>query len=70
MQKMKEQTIGWKLPLVALLSVIMLLTAGNGRAMTRTIKKEPAIVIAAFGTTTKARVTYEFFDAQPPQGVA
>lgn len=33
-------------------------------AMTRTIKTEPAIVIAVFGTTTKAGLTYDFFAEQ------
>ena len=33
-------------------------------AMTRTLKADPAIVIVAFGTTTKAGVTYEFFEEQ------
>ena len=33
-------------------------------AMTRTLKADPAIVIVAFGTTTKAGVTYEFFEQQ------
>lgn len=32
--------------------------------MTRTLKKEPAIVITAFGTTTKASATYDYFEAQ------
>ncbi len=31
---------------------------------TRTLKKEPAIVIAAFGTTTKAMITFDFFEEQ------
>ena len=33
-------------------------------AMTRTLKKEPAIVIVAFGTTTRAQATYDFFEEQ------
>ncbi|MFC1513217.1 sirohydrochlorin cobaltochelatase [Thermodesulfobacteriota bacterium] len=61
---MKNQSNRWKLSLVALGCVILLALATNVQAMHRTIKKEPALVIAAFGTTTKARVTYEFFDAQ------
>lgn len=31
---------------------------------TRTLKKEPAIVLAAFGTTTKAMVTFDYFEEQ------
>ncbi len=50
--------------LAVMLSLTILAVAGNGWGMTRTLKKEPAIVLAAFGTTTKARVTYDFFDAQ------
>lgn len=37
---------------------------GQAEAMTRTIKSEPALVIVAFGTTTKAQVTYDFFGEQ------
>ncbi len=33
-------------------------------AMTRTIKKDPAIVVVAFGTTTRAQGTYDFFEEQ------
>jgi sirohydrochlorin cobaltochelatase len=32
--------------------------------MTRSLKTDPAIIIVAFGTTTKASSTYDFFDAQ------
>jgi len=38
--------------------------ANECRAMGRTIKEEPAIVVVAFGTTTRAKATYEFFDRQ------
>lgn len=34
------------------------------QAMTRTLKKEPAIIIVAFGTTTRAMATYDFFEEQ------
>lgn len=49
--------------------ILILLTASQvlcleAEAMTRTIKNEPAIVIAAFGTTTKAQATYDFFQEQ------
>ncbi|TYO99272.1 sirohydrochlorin cobaltochelatase [Geothermobacter ehrlichii] len=33
-------------------------------SMTRTLKREPAIVIVAFGTTTRAMVTYDAFEKQ------
>lgn len=64
MQRMNEKTICRQLTLAALVCVALWAMAGNGWAMTRTLKKEPAIIIAAFGTTTKARVTYDFFEAQ------
>ncbi len=48
--------------------LVILFTLGHtcevSLAMKRTIKKDPAIVMVAFGTTTKARVTYDFFDEQ------
>lgn len=52
---------------VASLTLFMLFAfTGNVFAMlkTMTLKKDPAIVIATFGTTTKAQVTYDFFDEQ------
>jgi len=51
---------------LALLCALSLLpgVAATARAMTRTLKEEPAIVIAAFGTTTKAQATYDFFEEQ------
>jgi len=64
MQTLLKKMIRKTLPLVALVLVLSLFAAGDAPAMTRTIKKEPAVVIVAFGTTTKARVTYDFFDAQ------
>lgn len=33
-------------------------------SMSRSIKPDPAIVITAFGTTTEARVTFDFFEKQ------
>ncbi len=39
----------------------------NAFSMSMTIKKEPAIVLAAFGTTTQARVTFDFIDQQVKQ---
>ncbi len=52
---------------LSLLTALMFLAfSGNALAMlkTMTLKKEPAIVIAAFGTTTDAHVTYDFFEEQ------
>lgn len=43
---------------------VILGLVGTTFSMTRTLKKSPAIVLAAFGTTTKARVTYDFFEEQ------
>ena len=57
--KMNDIARGLAVTLMILLAVV-----SDGAAMTRTIKKDPAIVIAAFGTTTKARITYEFFEKQ------
>ncbi|MDH5297494.1 MAG: hypothetical protein OEV91_00560, partial [Desulfobulbaceae bacterium] len=65
MQLKMKKMICSRPPLVTLLLAILLLAvAANGWAMTRTLKKEPAIVIVAFGTTTKAQVTYDFFEEQ------
>lgn len=46
---------------------VCLACAPAGRAaqlMTRTLKEKPAIVVAAFGTSTKAQVTYDVFERQ------
>ncbi len=51
-----------KTMLAVLLSALMVTC--NVAAMTRSIKQDPAIVIAAFGTTTKARVTFDFIEKQ------
>lgn len=48
--------------LLALLTVPRFLP--GAAAMTRTLQKEPAIVIVAFGTTTRARATFAFFEEQ------
>ncbi len=50
----------------SLTAFILFALAGNVFAMlkTMTLKKEPAIVIAAFGTTTRAQATYDFFEEQ------
>lgn len=47
-----------------LLLVSMFCFAPQTEAMTRTLEKGPAIVIAAFGTTTDARETYGYFEQQ------
>ncbi len=43
---------------------LLLLCAAPAWSMTRTLKQDPAIVIVAFGTTTKALVTYDVFEKQ------
>jgi len=47
-------------------ALIVLLSAGTASSMmkSRSIKKEPALVLAAFGTTTRAMVTFDFFEEQ------
>lgn len=50
--------------LLTLLFVALIFFTPPARAMTRTLQKGPAIVIAAFGTTTDARETYDFFEQQ------
>ena len=49
---------------LSMIFVIFLFVIEFAQAMTRTLKNEPAIVIAAFGTTTKAQSTYDFFEEQ------
>jgi len=53
---------------LALLSLLLILPlfcpAPAAQAMTRTLQKGPAIVLAAFGTTTDARQTYDLFEQQ------
>lgn len=49
----------------AILTILFLtIIACNGYSMTRTLKQDPAIVIVAFGTTTSASSTFDFFDNQ------
>ena len=50
-----------KIIFTLLLSILLYSTAFS---MSRTIKSDPAIVITAFGTTTEARITFDFFEAQ------
>ncbi len=52
--------------IVALTVLMLFAFTGSAFSMlkTMTLKKEPAIVIAAFGTTTKAQATYDFFEEQ------
>jgi len=54
------------LQVATLLSMLLLpiFLAPPAKAMTRTLQKGPAIVIVAFGTTTEARETYDFFENQ------
>ena len=56
-------------PAMAVALLLALLLAGSwgtapAQAKTRTLKTGPAIVIVAFGTTTEAHQTYDFFEAQ------
>lgn len=50
--------------ILCLVIICIFQVAGQADAMTRTLQKQPAIVITAFGTTTKARATYDFFEHQ------
>jgi sirohydrochlorin cobaltochelatase len=50
-----------KIAFTLLLSILLYSTVFS---MSRTIKSDPAIVITAFGTTTEARITFDFFEAQ------
>ena len=65
-----EKRLSQTLPLMetmVVLSLLLLWLIGGGTpalAKTRTLQKEPAIVIVAFGTTTDARETYDFFEEQ------
>ncbi len=52
---------------MAALVAFSLLAAGPAPAaqlMTRTLEERPAIVVAAFGTSTRAQITYDVFDRQ------
>lgn len=60
----KKSTLPGKLLLLCLGCQLLAIPAPESLAMTRTLKKDPAIVIVAFGTTTEARVTFDFFDRQ------
>ncbi len=48
--------------MLALFLCVFLASAAYG--MTRSLKRDPAIVITAFGTTTVASATFDFFEAQ------
>ncbi len=50
--------------ILVLVGILFFVWTGNSNAMmkTRTLKKDPAIVLAAFGTTTKAMVTFDYFE--------
>jgi sirohydrochlorin cobaltochelatase len=52
--------------LITIIGILIFAATYNLEAMlkTRTLKKDPAIVIAAFGTTTKAMITFDFFEDQ------
>ncbi len=57
--------------IILALAVVLLGVVSPAQAMmkTRTLKKAPALVLAAFGTTTKARATFEFFEEQLRQSL-
>lgn len=70
--KMRKKNSRWLNNYLLTLLVSMFILASGAlyaSAMTRTIKEEPAIVIVAFGTTTEARVTYDFFELQLRQAL-
>jgi len=50
--------------IIAIFSIFFGAINNFSYSMTQTLKKEPAIVIVAFGTTTEAEVTYHFFEEQ------
>ena len=50
--------------LMAFASALSPASAPAAQLMTQTLRDAPAIVIAAFGTSTKAQVTYEVFEKQ------
>lgn len=49
---------------MSLLLAVLVCWSAPAMAKTRTLKKGPAIVLVAFGTTTQARETYELFSEQ------
>ncbi len=51
----------------SLMVLLLIFFAAPVLAMTRTLQKNPAIVIVAFGTTTDARETYDYFENQLKQ---
>lgn len=64
---MKHHYTYTKFILCSYLLVVMALmpnSAPAAQVMTRTLKDKPAILIAAFGTSTKAQVTYDEFTKQ------
>jgi sirohydrochlorin cobaltochelatase len=63
---MKSDSFGRSAAL-ALLACALLVGARPSEAaqvLTRTLKEKPAVVLAAFGTSTKAQATYDAFDRQ------
>lgn len=62
-----SQTATRMLRFVAIIAVAMIVWIQGTKescAMTRKLKEDPAIVMVAFGTTTKASATYDFFAEQ------
>ncbi|MCF6291370.1 MAG: sirohydrochlorin cobaltochelatase [Desulfobacterales bacterium] len=69
-RKGQKKITWWKILLVfSLLTIFPGIGEQQATAMTRTIQKEPAIVITAFGTTTDARATFDFFEKQLTTGL-
>ncbi len=48
----------------ALFGCLLLSTAHGAQLMTRTLKDRPAVVLTAFGTSTKAQVTYDALEVE------
>lgn len=58
-----RRSLSWSLSAL-FLSLVCFSSPVWAMLKTRTIKKEPAIVLTAFGTTTRAAATYRFFEEQ------
>lgn len=58
------KSVASSLVVVTLVMVVLVCFSAPVMAMTRTLKKGPAIVLVAFGTTTSARGTYTVFAEQ------
>jgi sirohydrochlorin cobaltochelatase len=65
-EKVGKRLVGCFRSFFALTLMLAVLAGWTGQssAMTRTLKDNPAIVIVAFGTTTRANATYSYFEEQ------